>query len=135
MKSIYTKVISFPEANDLVQKNLNLILDEDQIDLSQAAGRIASEDVFSPMDSPPFNRATMDGFALRSSETSYASPESPARFKVEAESFIGEVPQPLLGRMACMRISTGSMLPDNADCVVPVEEVEIEQDYVLLQRP
>ncbi|MDS0257647.1 molybdopterin molybdotransferase MoeA [Thermoplasmatales archaeon AK] len=135
MKSIYTKVISFPEANDLVQKNLNLILDEDQIDLSQAAGRIASEDVFSPMDSPPFNRATMDGFALRSSETSYASPESPARFKVEGESFIGEVPQPLLGRMACMRISTGSMLPDNADCVVPVEEVEIEQDYVLLQRP
>ena len=53
-----------------------------RVDSGEALGRIASTDFFSPLDIPPFDRATMDGYAVLASDTFYAAEDNPASLTV-----------------------------------------------------
>jgi molybdopterin molybdotransferase len=87
--------------------------------LAEAHGRVLRSAVRADRDLPPFDRATMDGYALRSA----ARAEGVARFRIEAVQAAGQ-PAGSLGpaREACVEIMTGAPLPAGADAVVPYEE-------------
>ncbi len=90
---------------------------------SGALGRIASTDIFSTLDIPPFDRATMDGYAVIASDTFYAAEDNPSLLIVNGYIQAGEFPSPTqyVEKGYCTGISTGAPLPKGANAVVKVE--------------
>lgn len=130
MKSVYKKLVSFSDAVDLALSEIRAELDTEIVDLGESEGRILSRNVFSPRDNPPFNRATMDGYAVRSRDVPDASPDHPVTLKITGESFIGEPHRELSGENNCFKISTGAIVPVGSDSVVKVESTEESEGIV-----
>lgn len=87
----------------------------------RARGRVLAEDLHSAVDLPHFHRAAMDGYAVKAKETFGASQSLPAYLKLAGVVEMGkEAAEPLVGGTT-MRISTGGMMPPEADAVVMVE--------------
>ena len=114
-------------------------LDSELVSIESALGRVASTDIFSPLNIPPFDRATMDGYAVVASDTYYCSEDAPATLIVKARIRAGEVRSEDIERGFCMGISTGAAVPKGADAVVKVENtMEIERedkDVVKIYKP
>jgi molybdopterin molybdotransferase len=92
--------------------------------VTEAAGRVLAADVTAPVPVPAFDRAAMDGYALRGSETFGAGPYNPLEFAVVGEAFPG---RPFAGTVQpgqAVRIMTGSPLPAGADAVLQAEAAE-----------
>jgi len=112
-------------------------LDSELVSIEDALGRVASTDIFSPLNIPPFDRATMDGYAVVASDTYYCSEDAPATLIVKAHIRAGEAHSGDIKRGFCMGISTGAAVPKGADAVVKVENtMEIErEDVVKIYKP
>jgi molybdopterin molybdotransferase len=96
--------------------------------ISEAHGRVLRSDLRADRDLPPFDRVTMDGFALRAS----ALAKGVSRFRVEATQAAGMRPFALgPGDDACIEVMTGAVLPVGADCVVPCEETARNGDWIV----
>ncbi|MFA4669386.1 molybdopterin-binding protein [Pyrococcus kukulkanii] len=130
----FLKVIPLEEALKVVL-SFKLPVKVEEVDLANALGRIVAEDVYSPTDVPPFDRATVDGYAVRAEDTFMASEASPVKLKVVGEVHAGEVPSIELGKGETVYISTGAMLPKNADAVIQFEDVERVNDEIIIQKP
>src|SRR5262249_49283095 len=86
--------------------------------------RVLAQDLYSRVDLPHFNRAAMDGYAVKSRDTFGASAALPAYLKVVGTVDMGkEVSRPL-ARGEAMRMSTGGMVPPESDGVVMIEYAE-----------
>lgn len=102
---------------------------EEYCNLDEVNGRVLAEDVFADRDYPPFNRVTMDGYAIRSSDWN----EMTREFIVKETVFAGARHISDIGKGECYKIMTGSALPDSADMVIKVEEsMELDGSKVLL---
>ena len=92
--------------------------------LLDACGRVLAADVVADCDSPPWDRAMMDGFAVRSAEFA-VGPAPPAAEIVELDVVVdlaaGDVTSLEIRPGCCARIMTGAPIPPGADAVVPVE--------------
>ncbi|KAF5431677.1 molybdopterin molybdotransferase [Candidatus Methanophagaceae archaeon] len=95
-----------------------------RVNSGDALGRIASTDFFSPLDIPPFDRATMDGYAVLASDTFYAAEDNPASLTVKGYILAGEVPSQKIEKGVCIGISTGAPIPKGADAVVKIENTD-----------
>jgi molybdopterin molybdotransferase len=99
-------------------------LPAESVNLHDAAGRVLAADVVADVAVPPFDRAAMDGYALRGSETFGADPYNPLEFEVVGQSLPGRpFPGALRGGQA-VRIMTGAPLPEGADAVLQAEAAE-----------
>jgi len=95
--------------------------------IADAHGRVLRSDLRADRDLPPFDRVTMDGFAVRASSIE----KGVARFRVEATQAAGMRPFTLgPDDNACIEVMTGAVLPEGADCVIPYEEANREGDWV-----
>jgi len=102
-------------------------LEAEAVDLEAALGRVLAEDVRAPVDVPGFDRANMDGFAVRSEDTFGASELEPRRLRLNSETLpTGVVPRIEVQRGTATSIATGAMIPRGADAVVPVEVTQLE---------
>jgi molybdopterin molybdotransferase len=88
--------------------------------LSTAMHRILREHIVADADSPPFDKAIRDGFAVR--WTDVWSP--PVVLKVSGESRAGKAADAEVRPGSCCEIMTGAPLPSGADAVVMVEHTE-----------
>ncbi|MBU1742115.1 MAG: molybdopterin molybdotransferase MoeA, partial [Proteobacteria bacterium] len=105
------------------------------VSLTRSLGRVLADDVIAPEDVPSFDRSTMDGFAVRASETFGAGDSGPALFDVVGEVPMGVEPTLSLGPGQAVRIWTGGMLPPGADAVVMLEYSRaIDESTVELTR-
>ena len=99
-------------------------LGNDQIDARNTLGRVLAEAITSPEDLPAFRRSTVDGFAVRASDTFGASDTLPAYFRVVGEVRMGQAASLVLQQGDTALIHTGGMVPDSADAVVMVEHTQ-----------
>ncbi len=102
-------------------------LSGETVSLPHLAGRVLAEDMVSPIDVPAFDRAMMDGFALRSEDTAGATPYNPRELAVVGAALPG---QPFDGEVTsgkAVRIMTGAPCPRGADAVLPVELTESDE--------
>lgn len=90
------------------------------VPLDRAARRVLSEDTRAATDLPPFDNSAMDGFAVRSQDTS----ASRVTLRVVADIAAGAAPTSSLAAGEAARIMTGAPLPPGADAVIPVEETD-----------
>ncbi|MDR1571597.1 MAG: molybdopterin molybdotransferase MoeA [Clostridiales Family XIII bacterium] len=110
-------------------------LGTERVAISGSHGRVLAEDVFSPMDQPPFDRAPVDGFALRASDTAGASENSPASLAVGETLYAGSWPARSVVAGTAARIMTGAPIPPGADCVIRQEDVSSGGGLVRIARP
>ncbi len=92
-------------------------LPTETVPLAVARSRVLRAPVVSDRDFPPFNRAAMDGFAVRSADTKAPN----ARLNVTGEVRAGLWPDRAVGLGEAIRIMTGAPVPEGADAVVQVE--------------
>ncbi|GAC1312153.1 MAG: molybdopterin molybdotransferase MoeA [Vulcanimicrobiaceae bacterium] len=123
--------IAFPDARRAMLARTTPLAPE-TVALLDAHGRIAAETARAKDDIVPFARSAMDGYALRASETAGASASAPRRLPVSDATYAGDVPPALLPGSA-MAITTGGMLPDGADAVVPFEEIDRDGATIALR--
>ncbi len=117
-------MISLEEARKLVVGQVKAMPVE-TVDVLDALGRVAAQDLKSDMDISPFAHAAMDGFALRSTEVAAASDAAPRVLRVIDEVAAGDVFEGSIGEGECVRIMTGAPLPADADTVVKYEIVGV----------
>jgi putative molybdopterin biosynthesis protein len=110
------------------------------VPLLGALGRVLAQDVTALIDVPPFDRANVDGFALRSADTIGANDLTPRRLRLNAEVIAcGHAPALQVDPESATTIATGGVIPRGADAVVMVEHTElIDHDgapAIELRRP
>lgn len=115
------RVITVQEAEKLILNNIGEITAE-TIPLEQAAGRALREPLLADRALPPFDRATVDGIAISSSSYAMGNRVFPIAGTIAA----GTPQQTLEDIKSCFEIMTGAPLPQVADCVLPVEDIKIE---------
>jgi molybdopterin molybdotransferase len=110
-----------------------LIISEDfqtsshRIAIQQAIGRVLAEDIVADRDSPPFDRVTMDGIAILSSQF------SPGKlFLIENIQAAGQPALTLSNPENCIEVMTGAVLPLGTDCVIPYENTAIAEGKALV---
>ena len=86
------------------------------VPIAEAAGRVTAEDVRARVDLPPFASSAMDGFAVRAADL-------PGTLRIRGESAAGSPYATTLGPGSAVAISTGAVVPDGVDAVVPIERV------------
>lgn len=99
-------------------------LEAELVAVGEARGRVTSEPVWARRSVPHYHAAAMDGFALRGRSTDGASERSPVRLRIGSEA---------------SPVDTGNPLPDWADAVVPIEQIEqindAGQEAIRLRTP
>ncbi|RLI35185.1 molybdopterin molybdenumtransferase MoeA [Candidatus Bathyarchaeota archaeon] len=96
-------------------------LETEIIPVRVALNRVLAENVTADRDIPPFDRAAMDGFAVRAEDTFGASQTNPVILKVVGESKVGATPEVEVRDGEAVEIMTGAPMPRGADAVVMVE--------------
>jgi molybdopterin molybdotransferase len=120
-------MITMDEAIRVVLQHTSEI-DRTNVDLMDALGCTLAEDVRSDIDMPPFDKATMDGYAVVGADVADARQENPAVLEVIEEIPAGSVPKKTVSPGQAARIMTGAPMPDGADTVVMVEETVSERE-------
>lgn len=101
------------------------------VPLDEALGRILAQDIVADIDLPPFDRARMDGFAVRSADLT----TSPVSLRIIGEIAAGATFEGILGPGEALKIFTGAPLPAGADAVQKVEVTETDGDTVVIKEP
>ncbi|MFD2670326.1 molybdopterin molybdotransferase MoeA [Marinicrinis sediminis] len=96
-----------------------------QVSLSDAYGYVLAEPLVAEHDDPPFDRAVMDGYAIRSQDTELAAHHQPVTCQIVGTLPAGACWPASLQKGEAVRIMTGAMLPEGSDAVIPFEEAEI----------
>ncbi len=96
----------------------------EKVPLHSATGRIIAMAPTATLDVPPFDRAAMDGYAVRAEDTFGAGKYEPKVLRVVEKVYTGQVPSKSVGAGECIEIATGAPMPQGADAVVMVEETE-----------
>jgi molybdopterin molybdotransferase len=118
----FKSTISIDEARRLLRDGVRPIERVETVTLLDAQGRVASADVQSTIQVPPFSRSAMDGYAIAAADASSAGPERPARLRIVDRIYTGQMPRTKVDRGTAIEIATGAPLPEGADAVVMVEE-------------
>ncbi len=108
-------LLSIDEARAQVLERVRPLPPE-RVPLAQAAGRVLAEDALARVDLPPFASSAMDGFAVRAADV-------PGTLPIVDRVAAGRPATRPLGPGETMEISTGGVVPDGADAVVPIEYV------------
>jgi molybdopterin molybdotransferase len=109
-------MIRFEEALAVIEKASTQMTVE-RVALMDALGRVLAEDIASDMDMPPFDKSAVDGYACRRSDL-----DKP--LKVLEVIAAGNSPQFNITEGQCSKLMTGGVVPQGADCVIMVEDVE-----------
>lgn len=107
------------------------ILTTEKLNLDNALGQILAEDLYSPVDLPPFSRSTVDGYAVKASDTEGASASMPTYFEIIGSVEMGESTDLELKSGQAAAIPTGGMLPAGADSVLMIEDTEKIEDNTI----
>ena len=130
----FLKVVPLEKALEVID-SFPLEPKVEKVPLEEALGRVLAENLSSPIDVPPFDRATVDGYAVRAEDTFMASESEPVRLKVVGEINAGDTPEIELKGGEAAYISTGAPLPKGADTVIQFEDVDREGNEVIIYKP
>ena len=127
LQTIFRKLLTFEEAKKKIDDQFKpVFLGEEEAVLLEAYNRVLNEDVVSTLDIPPFNRSTVDGYAVKAEDTFGADENQPATLTVSGAVNIGEQSNLKVAKGEAAEIVTGAPIPEGADAAVMVEDTERE---------
>ena len=118
--------LTIEEALLRIRDALPRLTDVQDLDCSDALGRVSAVDIDSPMSVPPFRASAMDGYALR-----VADCQQPLR--LDGQSMAGHPGSDRIEPGSCQRITTGARVPDDADAVVQQENADNNDGTVTIR--
>jgi molybdenum cofactor synthesis domain-containing protein len=118
----FAGTLPLAEARAIIDGAIAPIDRTERIRVQDANGRVLVRDVAANADVPPFSRAAMDGYAVRSTDTAGATRQSPVTLRVVGQTFTGQVSARAVGTGECIEVATGAPIPPGADAVVIVED-------------
>jgi putative molybdopterin biosynthesis protein len=123
----FLEVVSAEEAQARFACHLDLTpLPGESVALADALGRVLGADVAAAVDAPPFDRANVDGFAVRAADTAGARDAAPRRLHLNGEVLVcGRAPTLTVAPGSATAIATGGVVPRGADAVVMIEHTEL----------
>lgn len=131
---MYPELIPVKEAFKIIE-NIKTKPKKERITLEKANSRVLAEDITVLVDVPAFDRAAMDGYAIRAEDTSKASKTEPVHLKVVDEIGAGSVYPSILKRGEALRIATGAPMPQGSDAVVMHEHVKLSGNMIEIVTP
>jgi putative molybdopterin biosynthesis protein len=137
----FLSVVSSAEATTRFHRHLKLSpLGSEQVPLAQALHRVLAKDVIAEVDVPGFDRASVDGFAVRAGDTIDASEQAPKLLHLNPEVLTpGTGPRLPVAQGMTTLIATGGMVPRGADAIVMVEHTETraveDRTVIEVRRP
>ena len=115
------------QALEIIQK-IKVNVQTEIIPVIESLRRILAKDIFSTLDSPPFDKSAMDGFA-------YNSKDEGKKLKNIETIAAGQIPTKEIKSGECSKIMTGAMIPKGANKVVKIENCLIdEDDYISFKK-
>jgi molybdopterin molybdotransferase len=131
----FLKLIPIEQALQILLSNMHVKVSRDRVQAFNALGRVTAESIYSPISLPPFPRSTVDGYAVRASDTFGASESLPAYLRVNGEIQMGSSAGFDINQGETGLIHTGGMLPDSCDAVVMIEYTQqVSMDTVEILR-
>jgi putative molybdopterin biosynthesis protein len=123
----FLEVVSAEEARARFARHVSFApLQGERVVLMAALRRVLAHDVVAPIDVPPFDRANVDGFAVRAADTAGAADNTPHRLRLNGEVVTcGHAPALDVGAGSATTIATGGVIPRGADAVVMVEHTDV----------
>jgi molybdenum cofactor synthesis domain-containing protein len=132
----FLTVLSREEAARRFQSHLAMKpLGAERVSLADSLGRVLAETLRAPIDVPPFDRSSVDGFAVRADDVKAASDAAPIALALNAETIACGTP-PLLevAQATATPIATGGPIPRGADAVIMVEHTDPDGSNIILRR-
>lgn len=112
--------------NDALRQILDQVpqTSEETVPLSKLKNRVLAEPIFSAVDLPPADNSSVDGYAVRAADLESANPNRPVSLRLQGEVPAGKAPAIAVKPKTCIRVFTGSFLPQGADAVLMQEDAE-----------
>ncbi len=133
---MFRKLLSLDETREVLEHSFSLKLTgTEQLSLSEVHGRVLAEDVAASIDVPPFNRSTVDGYAVRATDTFGAEENSPVVLELCGHITVGETTSVAVRNHMTAEIVTGAPLPKGADAVVMLEYAVLDDNTVFIHGP
>ena len=132
--SLFLQVVSVSKAIEEI-RNLAIRCSGETIPLIEALHRILAEDVLADVDIPGFTRSVVDGYAVRSGDTTGSSDTIPSILPLRGSVAMGASVGDSLRSGECIYVPTGGILPEGADAVIMIEYTEKIGKEVLVKKP
>ena len=131
----FKELVSYEEALERIRKSIKPIDRTESISIENALDRVLAKEIVANMSVPPFDRAAMDGYAVKAKETFGASSFKPKTLKLTEILRAGASSNTVVGKGECVQVATGSPIPEGADAVVMVEFTERNGNDVKILKP
>lgn len=128
-------LLPFAEAKTIVDSNIEPINRTEMVKLDDAGGRVLAVDTVARLSVPGFDRAAMDGYAVRAKDTFGAGQFNPRVLDIVGQIHAGDLARGSVTAGKCFQIATGAMMPKGADSVVMVEDTEGQDGRVKIFKP
>jgi len=133
--ALFRKLLSVDEAKSILAKNYApKPVGTEITSISEAYNRVLADDVVSPYGIPPFDRSTVDGYAVRAADTFGAEENRPVALRLVGKVDIGEAPKVRVQKGTLAEIVTGAPIPEGADAVVMIEYTTCRDNSVLIRQ-
>ncbi len=123
-------LLSFEEAERIIDANIEPITRVEAINIDDCFNRTLAKDVIATRNTPPFDRAAVDGYALKARDTFGVSRQNPKMLDIVDVLYAGAMPRKRLTAGESIQIATGAKMPQGADAVVMIEDVSQEDRRV-----
>ena len=123
-------LLSFEEATRIIDSNIEPITISERLKLDDCLHRILAQDITASHSTPPFDRAAVDGYALKAKDTFGVSRQNPVMLDITDVVYAGSVPKTRLNAGGCIQVATGAKMPRGADAVVMIEDVSREDGQI-----
>lgn len=133
----FFNVVTVEEAMESIRRNFKEYKFElEEVDIIDSLDRIVGENIYSEIDVPEFNRSTVDGYAIVVSDSHGASSSIPSVLNITGEVHMGEIADCEIFSGDAVYVPTGAMVPNGADGVIMIENIEkLDEDMLLLNKP
>jgi molybdenum cofactor synthesis domain-containing protein len=126
---MFRKLLTLEETRKVINQHFKpKPLGMEEIPLLEACNRVLAENVTAQMDIPPFNRSTVDGYAVKAEDTFGAEENKPIKLKVCGMVNVGEMPKLTVKKGTTAEIVTGAPIPEGADAVLMLEHTQRKGD-------
>jgi len=131
----FKRLMSRASALEIISENTRPVERVERVPITDAAGRVLAEETVAEAHVPPFDRSSMDGYAVRAEDTFGAGSTSPKKLKLIGVQHAGEHYEGEVGNGVCVQVATGSPVPKGSDAVVMVEYTKTDGVNVEIQKP
>ncbi len=119
--------ISFEESIKILNKNLPSVKGSEKVFLSDALNRVLAKDITAKYDNPYMPTASMDGYAINYDDID-------SEIKIIGRNPAGHFDIKKIKRGESVKTYTGSFMPEGSDTLVPIENVEVKDDRLIIKE-